>query len=233
MKKILATTLFIGAALMSSQIQAQEFNLQQAHIIVEGQAEITAKPDIVTLSLSVEETASNFTEAKNIVDKAVNNIIKTAEKNGIHKKDINASQINAHPEYEWQNNKRIYRGERVNRQVTLILRNTNNYNHLVDALLKTGLERIDQSQLSFSNRNSLENNALTLALDDAKQQAEVIAKHLGNQITGVYQIVPMSRGQQVYHMEMRTASMKANDAGGMHIGDKKIEKAVKVIYLIK
>lgn len=230
MTKIL---LLFGALLMTSLLQAQEFNLQQPHIIVQGKAEISAKPDIVTLSLSVEETAKDFASAKVTVDKTVDKIITAAEQNNIKKKDINASQINAHPEYEWSNNKRIYRGERVNRQVTIMLRDIKHYNNLVNALLETGLERIDHSQLSFSNRNELENKALTNALDDAKQQASVIAKHLGNTITGVYQIVPISQGQQVYHMEMRTASMKSADSGDMHIGDQKIEKSVKVIYLIK
>lgn len=205
---------------------------KQAHIIVNGYGATDQIPDLIIIRFEVAATAKNFSLAKQSVDGTITKAINATKKQGVAEDNINASKINASPQYEWQDKDRVYKGERVSRQVEIKLTEANRYNDLVDALLAAGISRLQPVQLDFTLRDELENKALLLALDDAKQKAQSMAEHLGSSIDRVFQIAPLERARFSNRMAMAVSEDSGNDKSPLKLGKQKLEQKIRVVYLL-
>ncbi len=203
------------------------------HIVVNGYGVVEQVPDIIKVSFEVSAVKESFAAAKEAVDTIIGKAIAAAKAQGIKADDINASRINAAPQYEWQNKNRVYKGERISRQVELTLTEAERYNALVDGLLTAGISRLQPVKLDFSEREALENKALTLALDDAKSQAQAMAKHLGTKVKAVFQIAPVDQGRRYERMAMSADMASAEKKAGLKLGKQAIEQRIRVVFLLK
>lgn len=204
----------------------------QPHIIVNGYGYIDQIPDQATVRFEVTVTAADFSTAKKEVDAIVAKAIRAAKKQKVDDDNINASKINAAPQYQWNNKIRVYTGERVSRQVQVKLTEIERYNKLVEGILSSGVTRLQSVQLDFSKRAQLEMKALTLALDNAKNKAKIMANHLGEKLAGVFQIAPIGATPVVTHMAMRANRESQSDGGALKPGKQKIQQQVRVVYLL-
>ena len=228
----LSIYVLLGLLLIDIPANATASDLpDKPHIIVHGYGSIEKIPDIIKLQFEVFVTASSLSKAKSSVDKKVHAAISAAIKEGTEKENINASKINAAPQYQWRTKNREYIGERVSRQIEMTITKPETYNDVVNALLAAGIDRLQQPRLDFSNREALEQSALERALDDAKQQAETIANHLDIKIKGVFQIAPVDRPVIRHRMAM-AASDNKQEAAPLKLGNQRIEQRVKIIYLL-
>lgn len=202
------------------------------HLIVNGYGVVEQTPDQIIIRFEVAATAKNFSQAKDQVDRIVGKAIKAAKKHRIKDEDINASKINASPQYEWNNQARTYKGERVSRQVTLKLSEAERYNALVEGLLAAEITRLQPVQLQFSQQQKLENIAMTKALDHAKQQAETITEHMGVKLGKIFQIAPVSNQPLMHRLAMRASDESAQQKTGLELGKQAVEQQVRVVYLL-
>lgn len=229
-------TLALALCCLTGTTTAQDFPLpDQPHIVVVGEGEIERIPDIVEISVQVSQTANSFAEAKQLVDHTIGRIIIAGRDNGVPSDEINASKINAVPQFDWKDGERIYKGEQVNRTVSIKLRDAVRYNALVDALLAAGITRLNSVQLEFSDKKALEADAMELALEDAAEQAKTIAKHLRSRIQKPFQIAPLTSHPIMHRLEMTAAmsdSAKPEPKGELKLGKQSIKQQVRVVYLL-
>ena len=203
------------------------------HIVVNGYGHVEAVPDLITLHFQASATAANFKLAKQMVDATVGKVFAAAKSQKVPVDNIHAAQINASPQYEWQQKERVYKGEQVSRQIEIKLTNPERYNDLVNVLLDTGIQRLSSVQLDFQQRAKLEQQALTKALDNAAQQAKTISQHLGMKIKTVYQIAPQQQRAVMGRMTM-SAEMKAEPSSvGLVLAKQKVEQQMRVVYLLE
>lgn len=217
----------------SSLVAAADFDQpRHPHIIVSGYGALEQIPDVINVRFTVSATATSLALAKQQVDTIVGKAIKAARQQSVDKEHINASKINASPQYEWVNNQRQYRGEQVNRLVEVKLVNAERYNDLIEGLLAAGISQLQPVELSYSNRETLEAKALTLALDDARQKASLMAEHLGSKVGRVYQIAPQQHHSPISRLAMSARESSAKDAAPLSLGKQTIEQQVQVIFLL-
>lgn len=202
------------------------------HIVVEGKGQVQQIPDIAIVRFEIEATRGSLLKAKQVVDGEVAKALTAARALGIVEDDIDASKIQAQPQYQWRDKDRHYMGERVSRQMQLTLRDTERYNELVEALLDAGISRLQNTTLTFSQLQQLEQQALLLALDNAKQKAKLMAKHLDTRLDGVFQIAPVGDRAVIYGMEMRAADASMAKAP-LKVAKQQIEQKVRVVFLLK
>ncbi|MFT5691427.1 MAG: hypothetical protein ACI92E_000756 [Oceanicoccus sp.] len=230
---LVATATLLIFAIHTFSLRASEFPLpDNPHIIVNGHGHIEQVPDKAILRFEVSAIAANFSLAKQSVDEIISRAIKAAKKNHVDEDDINASKINASPQYDWHEKTRSYKGERVSRQVEVRLTNIEHYNSLVEGLLKSGISRLQPVELDFSDRKSLESKALIIALDDAKRRANTMAEHLGTKLKGIFQIAPLEHNTMVSRMAMRATAESSSDKAPLKPGKQTIRQQIRVIYLL-
>lgn len=220
---------FLG---LSSWAQAAELPLpDRPHIVVEGHGEVRQVPDIITLHMQVSATAKNFSAAKQQVDGNIARAIQAAKRFNVKAADINASKIQAAPQYEWQNQQRIYKGERITRQLEVRLTRPDDYNDLVEGLLDAGITRLQNIQLAFSNRDQLQEEAMKRALRDAHRQAQIIASELHVKLGKIFQVAPQATAPIVRPMDMVAAQSKSERAP-LKLAGQTVEQTVRVVYLL-
>ncbi|WP_101758687.1 SIMPL domain-containing protein [Oceanicoccus sp. KOV_DT_Chl] len=235
-QRLLLSFFFYAALLSLTSLSAQaQMALplpNDPHIVVDGYGFVEAIPDQVQLHFQASATADNFDQAKQTVDTIVGKVFAAASKQNIATDQINAAQISASPLYEWQQKKRVYKGEQVVRHIEITLNDVSRYNDLVDALLATGIERLNSVQLDFQQRQTLQQQALRNALDNARQQADSISQHLGVKIKNVYQVAPLQQQPIMTRMAMSMDRVADSKPVGLVLSKEKIDQQIRVVYLI-
>lgn len=207
-----AALLFSICALFSAQPTLAD---DDRYIDVTGQGEVQAYPDYLQLNLTISDTQPTAKAAKAKVDTAMNNVLTISKKLGIREDDIDAAQISNQAIFEYDysagRNKREYKGEQVSRNVSLTLRDMEQYGVLVHELLQNSLVNIHNTELRFNDRAALEQQAMTLALTNARNKASNMASALDNKLGKVLRIEEQgSTGQPMF--EMRAMSMAKADS---------------------
>lgn len=225
--------LICALTLLAPALSARELPLpDQPHLLIEGHGLVEQVPDIVRIRFEVAATAKTLSAAKQEVDRIVALAVSAAKKYRVKPDNINASKIQAAPQYEWRNQQRSYTGERVSRQVAIKLTDSDRYNALVEALLAAGVTSLQPVQLEFSQLNKLEARALVLALDDAKQQAQTITEHLGLSLGTVFQVAPVSQPVTMPRLAMSARAEQADNSAGLKLGKQAVEQRIRVVYLL-
>lgn len=165
-------------ALASTQAVAENNPVGLRFVEVSASGEVTASPDYLKLNLRLEHTASNLGKAKKNIDQDFKQLLKVADTLKIKREDIEAAHIENAPQYQWNNGKRHYKGERVVRSIHISLRKLDDYGQLVHQLMQIDSIRVQNTQLKFNNRQALLNQAMVNALELAHTKANLMATTL-------------------------------------------------------
>ncbi|RWR01692.1 hypothetical protein ED28_11730 [[Pantoea] beijingensis] len=186
--KALALAALVGSAALPFAAQADELP-NGPHVVTSGQASVDATPDIATLSIEVNVSSKDAAEAKKQADTRVAQYFDFLQKNGIEKKDIDAANLRTQPEYDYtKEGKSILKGYRAVRQVEVTLRQLDKLNDLLDGALKSGLNEIGSVELGVANPDAYKDKARKAAIDNATQQAAVLAEGFNAKLGPVYSI---------------------------------------------
>jgi uncharacterized protein YggE len=203
----------------------------EPHVAVSARGEVEALPDIARLQLQISETRDTAVDAKNTVDERTAKVLAALREQGVPEADIRASQIRIYPDYQWQDGKRLLRGQRVERSVDLTLNDLSRYGAVLDSLVQAGITELGNVSFDLSNRDALMAEALQAAMADANTKAAVLAAGFGRRIAGVYHIdeatagpIPQSR------MVMMDAKMSA---APMLLGKETVSARLNVVFLLK
>ncbi len=181
-------------------------------IAVKGAAEIEVAPDIVTISYAVIKTEPQAALAKTYVDKVSSDSIRAALALGVKESDISSSNLDVHREMRYENNKQVLVGYTVSRNTTLTLRNIDNFNKLLQALVDAKLDEVQNIQPGISTLPKLKAEALRAATDDAKQKADLLAAQFQGKRGEPLEISEQHIDNVFPVREMAMASMKSGGA---------------------
>ncbi len=196
---------------------------------------VEAVPDLLRLQLTVKQTAASLDEAQRAVGKIVPKILEIARQHGVADDDIDSSRVSAYPEYEHRQQKRQYVGESVTRQVSLTLRNPDNYAGLIQDLSKLRLSRINGPTMSHSNIEELRLEALKNALANGKNKAAVIATEMDMMLGQVILVQENGAARpQPRHYQLEAAMMNdGNSDGGFSYAKQRISAHVEMSFELK
>lgn len=200
--------------LFSLSILAHDAGPQQDHIAVVGVGEVEQEPDLATLSITVEAREPDLLSAKKVADERYRKVLAVIEKAGIKDEAVTATQIIAQPEYEWRDSKRIFKGERVSRTLSIEIDELDKISPLMQSLVENEVSTINGLTTGFKDRTVLINLALAAAADNAKSKAEFLANRLGRSLGEAFLITEFNdTAPQVMQAEsMMQSRALASDA---------------------
>lgn len=229
-KLIFTATLF--AVVGTSSVFAHDDN-QVDHIAVVGAGEIEAEPDQATLRVRVSAQKPDMIAAKQLADERYAKVLAVLKRAGIKKTNIKATQVIAQPQYEWNNSKRIYKGELVSRSLSITINDLEKVSPLMQALVENDVSSIDGLDTGFQDRAGLLELALAAAADDAKSKATFLANRLGRKLGSAYLITEhnaQAPRQARGGVEMMRSSAMVADAPPEMFGTQKISARVNVKF---
>ena len=116
---ILSVALFGLFASSQSAFAGEQPAEDQIH--VSGVGEVDAEPDQIILTVSAYAEEADKATAKKKADAAYQQILDLAKEYSVDDNDIKVQQLSMQPQYEWSDNRRVYRGERVSRMISVVL----------------------------------------------------------------------------------------------------------------
>lgn len=230
MRLILTCGLLALMAFMTTAAHADE-QPRAPHVTVTGQGRVEVVPDVFSIQLSVEQRDKNIEKAKQAVDAASARAVKVAQGFGVAARDITSTRVFIAPQYDYSDKQRRLIDYEVRRQITLVLRDIDKYDRLLDALVKAGITGIDGVSASYSKPQALADQAFARAVATARAKAKHLAEAFGATLGTVYSIVEQSAPSPGPRPLMMS---KANYAGAAsEPGTIDVEASIRVTFLLK
>lgn len=220
-------------------------------ITVSGKGEIVAKSDIASFDFSVTEESANVSEAQGRASSKINEIIKFLKENGVEERDIKTINYDIHPRYEYIkiSNKtlnsfpvidgrenRVLVGYEVNQSVEVKVRKIASAGSILSGIGNLGASNVSGLNFSIDEEDKLKKDARELAIEDAKEEAKILAKGLGVKLV---RIVNFSEsGYFPTYREKFSANTMSFDASASPVpelpsGENKIISQVNIVYEIR
>lgn len=162
----------------TAMVQAQEFR-QVPMVNVSGEGKIKVAPDQVSISVSVESKGTKAVDVKKENDEKIDAVLKSIKKFGIAKEDFQTQRVSLYPNYDYEKKKSNYIATQT---VVILLRDLLKYDVMMEDLVATGVNRIDNVEFKSSKLQQLQSEGRKLAVKDAKAKAEDFASGLGQKI---------------------------------------------------
>ncbi|GHA18518.1 hypothetical protein GCM10008090_30140 [Arenicella chitinivorans] len=231
MHKTLLTFCVAMLGLFATQSLIASEQVADDQIRVSGVGEVDAEPDQVTLTVSAYAQEADKATAKQKADAAYEQILDLVKAYGVDDKDVKVQQLSMQPQYEWSDNRRVYRGERVSRMISVVVRDLENLTPLLEGLAQQGVSEVNSMQPGFQDSSALQREALAQAVADAQGKAEFLAKLVKRSVGAVISITEKSSHNPVFaRQEMAMAKSMVMDAPPEMLGTQTIRANVEIVF---
>lgn len=179
---------------------------------VEGTGEANAAPDQATVAIGITTHAADAAKAQNDNAWTAAQIQNAIAALGIDAKDIQTQNYSFRPTYRTEENRRgEINGYTVDNTVLVCVRDIKLTGKVVDAALSHGANEISSLSFTASDARALRKVALTNAIADARDKADIIAQGLGKHIVGI-QTVSENTGYPEIRRYVGNMMLAAKDA---------------------
>ena len=185
MREVILAGLLATLSVPATSAMADEVRPRTA--FVSGQGEVAAQPDMARVTLGVEARRPTLAEARSAVTASVDRVLALTRDLNIDPKYVNATRLQVQPEYNWneKDRKRMLLGYVVSRQVEVELRDLDQLGALLERAVSAGANQVGDAALDSTRRKELERQAMALAVQDARLNAEALARAAGVQLGAV------------------------------------------------
>lgn len=233
-KSLLILSVALFGLFASSQSAFAGEQPAEDQIRVSGVGEVDAEPDQIILTVSAYAEEADKATAKKIADAAYQQILDLAKEYSVDDNDIKVQQLSMQPQYEWSDNRRVYRGERVSRMISIVLRDLENLSPLLEGLAQQGVSEVNSMQPGFQDSSALQRKALAQAVADAQGKAAFLAKQVNRSVGSVITITEQSSHSPVFaRQEMAMAKSMVMDAPPEMLGTQTIRANVEIVFRLK
>jgi len=218
-------------------------------ISVSGKGEMVAKADIAAFTFNVAEESLDVSDAQSRAAKKINDIIQFLKNNGIEEKDIKTINYNIYPRYNYikspaksqivppNKNNRVLIGYEANQGVEVKVRKIDSAGAILSGVGSLGASNVSGLNFSIDEEDKLKKEARELAIEDARENAKVLAKGLGVKLV---RIINFSESGYfpIYREKFSTADMYMSVGGASSVpeiptGENKITSQVNIVYEIR
>ena len=181
--KYLVTSLLVLSVLLvgaCSPVVAPSEQTPPRTLNVNGNARVTAAPDIAYLTVGVHTEDANAAKAVDDNTQKARQIAEALSGMGVDAKDIQTSGFNIYPQDEFgPNGERTGTRFMVDNSVYITIRDVNQIGALLSAVVEAGANTVYGIQFDIEDKTALITEARKLAVDNAKVQAEELAAAAG------------------------------------------------------
>jgi uncharacterized protein YggE len=201
-------------------------------LTVQGDGKVTASPDMATIVLGVETQNASAAGAVRENAGLMNKTINALRAAGIAENNIQTSSFSLttmpQDQPKMANEKQKAPVFLATNQVTVKLNNTTEVGRVLDAAVSAGSNSIQQVSFDLRDPRPQNDKAMTLAIEDARRQAEVAAKAAGVKLGRVLEI---TEGYG-YVAPTAKSALFADISTPIQPGQLEVSASVTVIYEI-
>lgn len=199
-------------------------------MIVSGEETVQAAPDqaIITLGATTENKDPAAAQQENAA--VISKVIDSIKALGIPEEQIKTVEYRIDPQYDYVEGNQIFRGYKVTHQIQITVNNIKQVGEIVDTAVKNGANTVSSVRFTISNQETYYNQALSLALENARHKALSMAKTLGVTLDKTPDHVQEISVGQPIPIQMDAYTKIAAATTPIQPGELNISAAVKVEY---
>ena len=225
---------FLMLSLMTTKAFAAEEQVPTLSVNGEGVVEVA--PDRATISIGVVTQDKDAARAQSANAKAAQEVINSITALGVDRKKISTSDYSFRPTYRQDANRQnVINGYEVRNTVYVMLDDLELVGKVIDTALSHGANNIDSLDFGVKNRKKLQDDALVLAIRDARQRADLVARELGKSVIGVKDISVNTGGVGVMRANQKMyvmAEMAMDSATPIEAGTLNCSASVHVTFIL-
>ena len=221
---------------------------EPATITFDGTGEVTATPDLATISFTIRDTQKELKNAQDKVTAKESAVLKFLDTQNIDEKDIKTESYSSYPKYDYgtpcysgmmvpcRQDAPTIIGYEVSEYISVKIRDITKAGEIIKGIGAVGVSEMNGPNFSIENEDALKAEARKEAIEDARAKAEVLARDLGVKLV---RIVSFSENGN-YPMPMYyTKDMMANESSAgapapeLPTGENKITSYVNITYEIR
>lgn len=204
-------------------------------ITVTGEAKSQEKNQIASYTAGVEAVNDNKEAAVLDVNTKIEALIKALKEFGIRDADIKTQNMSIYQDEQSYYDKGVQKSRkgqwRVNNSVEIVLREIEKANALTDLVTKSGANNVWGPNFSIDDTNVIEKGLYDMAIKDAKEKAESIAKASGRTLG---KIISVNDGATNNIYPMYATDDSAGGGGAVtESGSTTVYKNLVVIFELK
>jgi len=146
---------------------------------ITGEGKVAIAPDIATTMVGVEANGATVKEAQDELNQNINAVSAAIKKLGIGDKDIETSNYNVNPTYDYSSNTQRITGYQAGSSLTIKVRDIAKVNSVIDAATTAGANVVGGVSFDVDDKTKAQNDARKLAVADAKAKAEQASQTAG------------------------------------------------------
>jgi len=198
-------------------------------VSVSGEAKSQQKNEIASFSAGVMATNMDKNKAIEEVNTKINDLIKTVKEFGIGAEDIKTQNLSYYQEQKGGLNPGQWQ---VNNTIEITLREAAKASELTDLLAKTGANNVYGPNFRIDDTNQVEKALYEVAMNDAREKAESLAKASGRKLG---KVLSVSDGGTVSNYPMYASKLDSAGFGGAATepGSSTVYKTINVVFELK
>ena len=181
---------------------------------VTGSGTVLVESDLAIVTVGVQETSKDVLEAQSTVNEKIAAIKQALLDAGVEESSINTDSINIYANYDYSDNTEVIVGYTARNSLSVRTTDMDNVGSLIDAAFAAGANTLDNVQFTVQDDTQAREQALTMAVEDARRKADVLASAAGLQVASIESI--SEGGVSVYDSMRNYAAdtvMAANESG--------------------
>lgn len=228
-------------------------------ISVTGHGQVLAVPDIATFTFSVVSDKTTVADAQADATTIANAVTGYLVAQGVSKDDIQTTDYSVEPTYEYQtgvcpqpevlnsdgsassavycpSGKQVLTGYEVNQTDTVKVRDTSKAGGLLVGVGTNGATNVSGLTFTFDNPETVQSQARQMAITDAQQKAQTLAKQLGVSLVRVTSFSENQGGtnpQPVVYAMAAGATASPASSPEISTGQNEVTDDVTVTYEIR
>jgi len=206
-------------------------------ITIDGQGKVESKPNIAMVQLGVVSEGKDVKDTQEKNTQKMNSILEAVKFMGIASNDIQTSQYNVNPKYDWNDGKQTLIGYMVSQQISVKVREMDKSGTIISKAGELGANQIGGVTFTIDDPKLQQQEARRKAISDAQSKAEDVAYHLGMKIVRVVSFSEYSGGgvtpRPMYAMDKAVANESAMAAPSIEPGSEDVYSNVSVTFEVR
>lgn len=219
----------IAVALAASPVVAED---TPRLISVTGQGEVSAQPDMATVTVGARHEAGTAAEALKRTSMAVENALSVLEGAGVEARDMQTRGVSLSPRWARANNDvetqaRIV-GYIASNDLVVRVRDLDDLGRILDAVVSEGANTLGGVSFGLQDPDTVQNEARRLAVIDARNTAAILAEAAGVELGAVHAI--SEGGSAMPQSRMRMEAAMSDASVPIAPGELTVSAQVSVLY---
>lgn len=224
--------LILVAAFLAAALGGPAAAQEQRSIAVTGEGAVAAVPDIAMVRVGVTTNAGTAAEALAANSAAMESVLGRLKEEGVEERDLQTSSLNLGPRYANRaEGEAVVVGYTARNILTVRVRDLGGLGEVLDAVAADGANTFEGLNFGMAEPQSLNDEALRLAVADARRKAGILAAEAGVAL-GEVLTIDSAMDAMPRPMEMAMGRIAA-DSVPVARGELELSASVRAVFAIE